>query len=77
MDAPNRLTPLPGGWSPADAIGDIRQVIDEHLVPATAELQRMADTGDTDGVRACSYELLVLAGTIIAACPPITGDDAL
>ncbi len=67
-----RLRVIDGGRSATDSLADIRAVIDEYVVPATAELKRLADDGDLDGIRALSYELLTLAGTIVSACPRAT-----
>ena len=67
MASSPRLTVLDGGRSPADSLDDIRHTIDVYAVPAVAELKRMADADDVDGVRALSYEMITLAGTLIAA----------
>lgn len=67
MASSPRLTLVEGGRQPADSLDDIRHTIDVYAVPAVHELKRLADADDVDGVRALSYELLTLAGTLIAA----------
>ena len=76
MASPPRLAALDGGRSPADSLDDIRHTIDVYAIPAVIELKRFADTDDVDGVRALSYELLTLAGTLIAASRPPAAKSA-
>ncbi len=64
-----RLTAIDGGRTAADSARDIRLTIEEHVLPACAELERMADAGDLEAVRVLCFELLAVTGTIIAACP--------
>jgi hypothetical protein len=52
-----------------DPLDEIRQVVDDYLIPASLELKRSADDGDVDALRAYAFELLAATGTVVAACP--------
>ena len=64
---PRQLTVIPGGHD--DALREIRLVVDDYLAEAVTELTRAADRGDLDEVRVYAFEVLTIAGTIVAACP--------
>ncbi len=53
----------------ADRGGDIKLVVHQYLEPAMSGLAEAADAEDFDAVRAYAYEIVVVAGTVVAACP--------
>ena len=51
------------------ALADIRDVVSGYLDPAMDGLREAASSGDADAVRAHALEIVVVAGSVVAACP--------
>ena len=44
-------------------------MVEDYLRPAVDALEHAVDDGDLEAVRAYAHELIVGAGSVIAACP--------
>ena len=69
MPPTHRFRPIQGGARPEDRLDDLQAVVDDYLKPAVDGLELAVADADLEAVRAYAHELIVGAGSVIAACP--------
>lgn len=69
MAVQRRFTTIDGGARPGDRLVDLRAIVDDYLQPSVSGLEQALDECDLAAVRIYAHEVIVVAGSVIAACP--------